>query len=178
SVYLINYLENGIPTNKFGIRIAGGYSSSYDTPYSITGDKVEVAARSTYNTVNNYVGNATSKTIMVSDTDYGDTSKFTTRTVRIGAQGKYLTYDILVRYNVNGATANILENLPPSYFPYYNSPWTKGLDFCIYGSDGSVTKGELIGTYVIGETGRIVHSGTLTAGVTYTAKLQVRGAFQ
>ena len=71
-----------------------------------------------------------------------------------------------------------MENLPLAYMPYYNSPWTKGLDFCIYGSDGSITKGELIGASRAGETGRIVHSGTLLSGVTYTAKLQVRGAFQ
>ncbi len=178
TVYLINYLEAGVPTNKFGIRVAGGYSSSYDTPYSITGDKIEKISRLDFNTVNNFIGSPTTETITVSDTEYGDVSKFTTRTVRIGAQGKYLTYDILVRYNANGTTANIVENLPLAYMPYYNSPWAKGLDFNFYGSDGSITKGELIGASRAGETGRIVHSGTLLSGVTYTAKLQVRGAFQ
>ena len=178
TVYLINYLEDGNPTNRFGIKVAGGYSSTYDTPYSITGDKIEKVSRLTYNTVNNFTGGATTKTITTSDTDYGDTSKFTTRTVRIGEQGKYLTYDILVRYNANGTTANIAENLPLANLPYYNSPWAKGLDFCIYGSDGSISHGELIGASRAGETGKIVHSGTLLSGITYTAKLQVRGAFQ
>ena len=178
SVFVINYLENGVPTNKFGIRVAGGYSSSYDTPYSITADEIEKVSRINFNAVNNFTGKLSTEAITISDTGYGDTSKFSTRTVRIGVQGKYLTYDILVRYNANQGSVDIIENLPPFYLPYYNSPWTKGLDFCMYGSDGSITKGELIGASRTGETGRIVHSGTLLSGVTYTAKLQVRGAFQ
>ena len=178
TVYLINYLEGGNPTNKFGIKVAGGYSSSSDTPYSITGDEIEIVERLNYNTVNNFTGSFNTQTIMMSDTDYGDTSKFSTRTVRIGVQGKYITYDITVLYKANNVSANILENLPSYYLPYYNSPTAKGVDFNIYGSDNTITKGELIGNSVIGGTGRVVHSGILTAGVLYTAKLQVRGAFQ
>ena len=178
TVYLINYLEGGNPTNKFGIKVAGGYSSSSDTPYSITGDEIEIVERLNYNTVNNFKGSFNTQTIMMSDTDYGDTSKFSTRTVRIGVQGKYITYDITVLYKANNVSANILENLPSYYLPYYNSPTAKGVDFNIYGSDNTITKGELIGNSVIGGTGRVVHSGILTAGVLYTAKLQVRGAFQ
>ena len=178
SVYLINYVEGGIPTNKFGIKVAGGYSSSSDTPYSITGDKIEIVEWRNYNTVNNFMGGFNTKTIMVSDTDYGDTSKFSTRTVRIGVQGKYITYDITVLYKTNNVSANILENLPSYYLPYYNSPTAKGVDFNIYGSDNTITKGELIGNSTIGGTGRVVHSGVLTAGVLYTAKIQMRGAFQ
>ena len=122
TVYLINYLEGGNPTNKFGIKVAGGYSSSSDTPYSITGDEIEIVERLNYNTVNNFTGSFNTQTIMMSDTDYGDTSKFSTRTVRIGVQGKYITYDITVLYKANNVSANILENLPSYYLPYYNSP--------------------------------------------------------
>ena len=178
TVYLINYLEGGNPTNKFGIKVAGGYSSSSDTPYSITGDEIEIVERLNYNTVNNFTGSFNTQTIMMSDTDYGDTSKFSTRTVRIGVQGKYITYDITVLYKANNVSANILENLPSYYLPYYNSPTAKGVDFNIYGSDNTITKGELIGNSVIGGTGRVVHSGILTAGVLYTAKFQMKGAFQ
>ncbi len=178
SVFVINYLENGVPTNKFGVRVAGGYSSVSDTPYSITGDEIEIVGRLNYNTLNNFTGNFSTKTITISDTDYGDISKFSTRTVRIGVQGKYITYDITVLYKANNVSVNILENLPSYYLPYHNSPTAKGVDFNIYGSDNTITKGELIGNSIIGETGRVVHSGVLTAGVLYTAKIQMRGAFQ
>ena len=81
-------------------------------------------------------------------------------------------------YKANNVSVNILEKLPSYYLPYYNSPTAKGVDFNIYGSDNTITKGELIGNSIIGETGRVVHSGVLTAGVLYTAKIQMRGAFQ
>ncbi len=176
AVYLINYLKDELPSNEFGIRINGTYSSTFDKPYSITGTQMETVPFGTFNTVNSFQSGVNSKSITVSDTNYGAVDKFTTRTVRIGAQGRYLSYDVTVRYNADVvASAIILDNLPAWYVPHYNNTNSKGIDFNIYGSDGTVMKGELTGGP---SGGRMVHNGSLKSGITYTAKFQVKGAFQ
>lgn len=178
TVYVINYLKDNKATNKFGIRISGSYPGVFENPYSITGSEVEEVESSKCRFLANYAADINTKTIMKSNTEYGNTDKYSVRTVRIGNQGKYITYDISLVYTSNQTLSNILENIPPYYLPYYNSPQTKGLDFNIYGNDGSITKGELIGTSTIGGTGIVKHSGDIKTGVIYTAKLQMRGAFQ
>ena len=176
SAYLINYLENGVPSNKFGIKIVGTYTSTYDKPYSISGTEIEKVEWGNYDTVTCFSTNANTKSITIADTDYGNTNDFTIRTVRIGDQGRYLTYDITLRYNKDiTASATFVENLSAWHVPHYNNMNSKGIDFNIYGSDGSINQGELL----CGSSGRrLVHRGSPRQGVTYTAKFQVKGAFQ
>ena len=132
-----------------------------------------------YYIANNFYAEPETLSINLSTTGYGDTSKFSTRTVMISNLYKFLAYEIKLKYNTAVISSiNVAENIPQYYFPYYTSNLATAVDFNFYGTDGSITKGQLIGSIGTAALCKIVHYGTLTAGVTYTANLQLKGGFQ
>ena len=166
-------------TNQFGVCIEGAFGTLLEAPYYVGGSKLEKLSRLEYHTVNHYYANPTAISVSVSNTLYGDMTKFTTRSVSIVDYSKFLAFDIKVKYNVNiTASITLMDNIPNYYFPFYATGYATTVDIPIYGSDGSVTKVQLVGSSSSSTLCKIVHYGTLTSGVTYTAGFQLRGGFQ
>lgn len=179
-VKVVNILTpDGERTNEFGVCVEGDYGNIFEAPYYVGSKELEKLSRGKYHIANNFFANPATLSISKSTTDYGDVSKFSTRTVMITNFHKFLAYEIKVKYSsAIAASIIVADNIPPFYFPYYISGVATAVDFNFYGSDGSITKGQLIGSTTSAQLCKIVHYGNLVSGVTYSASFQVKGAFQ
>ena len=178
---IVNYKENGAPSNKFGIVTTSEVSTQYyETPKYIGKYPLrQINTANSYNVIN-YRFNFSSINIGEYDEDYGDKTLFAWRSFKIGYKNKYISYGLNFRYSANQTgTTKIIKNIPSVYCPsnyVYSSGGASSpdgiIDITIYGSDGSISYGRLFGANNFDAKGYLEHYGSKSTGIVYTAYFQ------